>query len=549
MVTVKAPSTDRPFITKWNTNKPSSTIGSLTPSTNTQIYFPAEGNPHRIDFPSPGEYIVKVYPQGFERIQFGSWGDYGDREKLIEIQQWGDVKWESMVSAFIGCKNMILSATDAPDLTQVTNMYGMFHGCSVFNGNISNWDVSSVIDMGAMFYDCIVFNQPLNNWTVNNVTNMHNMFQGCSAFNQPLNNWTVNSVTDMGSMFSGCTAFNQNLSSWNVSNVTDMGYMFRGTAFNQNLNNWDVSSVTDMGNMFYNCIVFNQPLNNWTVNNVTNMEEMFQNCTSFNQSLNNWDVSNVTDMEEMFCRCTVFNQDLSNWNIKSVVYDPNNGNYSLQNMFDNSGMDCTNYGNTLIGWANNLETPDDLVLGADGINYSLAAQAAHDKLINEKHWTITDAGVDAACGSTVSVTGVSVNPTTATIDAGNTQQLTATVEPTNATNQNVTWSTSDSNIATVDADGLVTGIAPGTATITVTTEDGNFSATCLVTVEESLAPANDLCANAIALNCGDVVTGTNIGATGFDATTDEACGVDDNAVGVWYTFEGNGQVVTVMVSL
>jgi hypothetical protein len=84
--------------------------------------------------------------------------------------------------------------------------------------------------------------------------------------------------------------------------------------------------------------------------------------------------------------------------------------------------------------------------------------------------------------STIAVTAVSVSPTTASINIGVTTQLTKTIAPTNATNQNVTWSTSNASVATVNTSGLVTGVATGTATITVTTVDGSKTATCSVTV-------------------------------------------------------------------
>jgi uncharacterized protein YjdB len=60
--------------------------------------------------------------------------------------------------------------------------------------------------------------------------------------------------------------------------------------------------------------------------------------------------------------------------------------------------------------------------------------------------------------------------------------LTATVLPDNATNKSVIWESSDNGIATVDATGLVTAIASGTAIVTVTTVDGGFTAQCTVTV-------------------------------------------------------------------
>jgi uncharacterized protein YjdB len=83
--------------------------------------------------------------------------------------------------------------------------------------------------------------------------------------------------------------------------------------------------------------------------------------------------------------------------------------------------------------------------------------------------------------ATVAVTGVTLDKTTAEVEVGKTVTLTATVAPENATNKNVTWESSDETVATVE-DGVVTGVAEGTANITVTTVDGNKTATCVVTV-------------------------------------------------------------------
>jgi LPXTG-motif cell wall-anchored protein len=82
----------------------------------------------------------------------------------------------------------------------------------------------------------------------------------------------------------------------------------------------------------------------------------------------------------------------------------------------------------------------------------------------------------------VAVTGVTVSPATLTLTAGGaTGTLTATVLPADAANKNVTWASSNEAIATV-ADGVVTPKAPGQATITVKTDDGNKTAACTVTV-------------------------------------------------------------------
>lgn len=89
--------------------------------------------------------------------------------------------------------------------------------------------------------------------------------------------------------------------------------------------------------------------------------------------------------------------------------------------------------------------------------------------------------------ATVAVTGVTITPKTAEVAVGETTRLTATVAPAKATNKKVTFSSSAKEVATVDADGTVSGIAAGEATITITTEDGAKTDKAVITVAE--APA------------------------------------------------------------
>ena len=81
----------------------------------------------------------------------------------------------------------------------------------------------------------------------------------------------------------------------------------------------------------------------------------------------------------------------------------------------------------------------------------------------------------------VAVTGVSVKAST-TIEKTKTETLTPTLTPSNATNKSVTWESDNTSVATVTAAGVVTGVAAGVANITVTTDDGDYTATCVVTV-------------------------------------------------------------------
>ena len=81
----------------------------------------------------------------------------------------------------------------------------------------------------------------------------------------------------------------------------------------------------------------------------------------------------------------------------------------------------------------------------------------------------------------VPVTGVTLNKSSTSIEQGSAETLTATVSPSNATDQTVSWTTNNSSVATVSG-GVVTAVSAGTAIITVTTNDGGFTDTCTVTV-------------------------------------------------------------------
>ena len=91
--------------------------------------------------------------------------------------------------------------------------------------------------------------------------------------------------------------------------------------------------------------------------------------------------------------------------------------------------------------------------------------------------------------SAVPVTGVTLNKSSTSLGAGSAEYLVPIITPSNATNQNVTWSSSNASTATVSAGGLVTAVAAGTATITVTTVDGNKTAACNVTVTAPATPS------------------------------------------------------------
>lgn len=110
-----------------------------------------------------------------------------------------------------------------------------------------------------------------------------------------------------------------------------------------------------------------------------------------------------------------------------------------------------------------------------------------------------DSGVTATCWvkvTDIKVTGITLNKTTLNIKTGATEQLTAKVQPTDATNSKVTWSSNNKDVAEVDQTGMITAKQEGSAVITVKAQDGSGkTATCQVTVNPSVVLVNKITIN------------------------------------------------------
>ena len=375
----EAPST---FVSTWNIPSNDKTLTlPITAQGNVEVDWGDGSEPSNSlshEYEEEGTYKVKVYGKG----EFG-FGPYNTAHasKLVSIEDWGDIKVKNDGYQFCWCSNLV-DVGDI-DISNVTNMSGMFHSTTIFNQDLSSWDVSNVTDMGFMFYGATSFNQDISGWDVSNVTIMQSMFNGATSFNRDINGWNVSNVTNMGRMFYRATSFNQDLSNWDTSKVTNMNNMFNGaTSFDSDISGWNVSNVTDMYQMFSGATNFNQPLNSWDVSNVTIMYQMFYNASNFNQDLSGWDVSNVTNMLQMFHNATNFNQDLSSWDVSNVT--------DMSNMFNGVTLSTDNYDSLLLSWA---EQDVKLNVSFDGGNskYSSAAVNARQVLV-DKGWTINDGG-------------------------------------------------------------------------------------------------------------------------------------------------------------
>ena len=75
----------------------------------------------------------------------------GDKLKIKDVSQWGEIGLVALHGGFYGCANMTVSATDAGDFSAVTDMFRMFRGTTLANPSVANWDISSATDMTEIF--------------------------------------------------------------------------------------------------------------------------------------------------------------------------------------------------------------------------------------------------------------------------------------------------------------------------------------------------------------------------------------------------------------
>lgn len=170
-------------------------------------------------------------------------------------------------------------------------------------GVLLQWDVSRVQDFGRAFdaSDLLSF--------CNGVVTE----QSLSLFDADLSHWDMGNATDTRYMFRFLPSFKgKGLKYWDVSSVTRMDRMFDGVVeFNENIGYWETNHVTSMEKMFRNARSFNQDISKWDTSNVKFMFRMFLNATKFKGTgLKTWDVEEVTHMSEMFLNAAHFNDDI-----------------------------------------------------------------------------------------------------------------------------------------------------------------------------------------------------------------------------------------------
>ncbi len=326
--------------------------------------------------------------------------------------------------------------------------YYMFYACKKFNNGgkdgLGDWVLTNLVEASGMFAECDEFNVDLSNWRTPALQNMNSIFYNCKKLAKgDLRDWAVDNVVDMGSAFLNCENFTSDLSKWKVGNCRDFNQMFYNSKqFKSDLSKWDVSNAENMASMFNGATVFESDLSQWNVSNVTNMYRMFKEARAFNADISGWDVSRVQNMSEIFYNAKKFDCDLGKWKLKSLSLPPE---ISLQGC----GMGVATYSRTLLGWAANKdEHANNIIVKETGIKYyKTTVESARNTLKDDKHWQFE--------GASVADKSLQLSTNRLKIDKDKRETITVTTEPTAIPPEQITWTTTDENIAVYENGEIV----------------------------------------------------------------------------------------------
>jgi hypothetical protein len=170
------------FISEWDINRPFLDLDLPLISSGTYDFDIDWGdgtkehyNSHicKHHYPYEGLFTIKIKGiiKGWKIVEFHS--------PLRDIKQWGCLKLGNEGGYFQRCKNLVISATDSPDLSETTRLDEMFQWCSNFNSPIGHWDVSGITSMKSMFAWCDDFDQDISGWNTDSVVSYDCIFFCC----------------------------------------------------------------------------------------------------------------------------------------------------------------------------------------------------------------------------------------------------------------------------------------------------------------------------------------------------------------------------------
>jgi surface protein len=289
----------------------------------------------------------------------------------------------NMRGMFYGCSKLTSLDFSGFNTEKVTDMAFMFQHCpSLTSLNVSSFNTASVTDMTAMFDGCSSLTSlDVSGFNTANVTNMTQMFYNCSKLTTlDVSGFNTAKVGNFSMMFYNCQKLTSlDVSGFNTAKATTMSSMFSGCSSLTSLDvsDFNTEKVTAMNYMFNNCSKLTSlDVSGFNTANVTNMSYMFYYCSKVpNLDVSGFNTAKVTDISYMFRGCNLLKElNVSSFNTALVT--------KMDYMFANCGSLTTIYASDT--WTTNAVTSSSSmfsgstkIVGGAGTTYNSNATNAN----------------------------------------------------------------------------------------------------------------------------------------------------------------------------
>ena len=463
------------------------------------------------------QWLTMAYAfRGCTNLQFAEGIDTPDLSQVADMRD-----------MFSGCTSFNHPLSNW-NVSQVSNMSGMFAGCTSFNQPLNSWNVSNVYRMGranghsddalGMFLDCSSFNQPLDNWDVRNVQSMGDMFTGCTAFDQDLGMWKLEQCTKLSLNNCGMSVenYSNSLAGWAAQpNIKDgtyldaegLSYNETGKAARSKLRSYKHWTILGDEKVSHSIEFSPKELTLKPAEEValvlkkTEIEE-HEEVTLTTSDPTTVQIVDAASLKirgvklgkatltarvapsathgELIAKCevTVFVKVTGVFLSKTELSLVKGATATLV-----ATVVPANATNKNVSWRSDNA---GIAQVENGVVTAIAEGQTNIRVVTE------DGNISTECKVTVgnnggsnpvAVTGVKLSQNKLTLKKDESFTLVATIEPSEASNKALTWTTSDNAILSVSDKGVVLAKAVGAAVVIVTTKDGGFAATCSVSVE------------------------------------------------------------------
>ena len=313
----------------------------------------------------------------------------------------------------------------------------------------------------------------VTNWNLSNTTSLYGLFEEAEGLTtiKGMDTWDTSNITDMSYMFEECNSLTSiDVSNFDTSNVTTMYRMF---AYNDELtiidiSGFDTTNVEDMNDMFYECpkLTTIYATDSFNTNNVSNSDYMFEHDELLVGGAGTTYNENKIDKEYAHLDGGVSSPGyFSERGTLKVVFNPNGGSTPISNIFVNIGSEVgelpvpTKSDGIFVGWYTNL-------IGGTQVETS----------------TIINSNVTFYARWRTSIGGATFQNEKIILSPGTNSNIIITNE--NEIDETYTYASLDTNIASVNSTGIVSGVNIGTTTITVVGDESNQTKNILIIVRE-----------------------------------------------------------------